>query len=97
MKEIIKFRISKIDKKVLARKAKLSGLSLSEFCRRAALNIEIKTRLTEEETTCYRTLIDYANNFTRIANIYKSRDMISLREECLATSLLIKTHLEKFK
>lgn len=97
MKELIKFRISKIDKKVLAWKAKLTGLSLSEFCRRAALSIQIKARLTEDEILCYITLNNYANNFTRIANFMKNRDMESLAEECLATSSLIKEHLEKFK
>lgn len=97
MKDVVKFRISRLDKKVLSRKAKSSGLSLSEFCRRAALGIEIKNRLTEDEITCYLTLINYTNNFSRIANFIKNRNMKKLAEECLATSSLIKEHLKKFK
>jgi|SRR5699024_9299032 len=95
--EIVKFRISRLYKKVLERKARLAGLSLSEFCRRAAFRIEIKARLTEEEIVCYTTLINYANNFTRIANFMKNRNMEMLAGECLETSKLIKEHLEKFK
>ena len=78
--EIVKFRVSKLDKKVIQHKAAKCGLSVSEFLRRAAFDKEIKTRLTEEEIRCYQTLSNYADNFRRISNLFKAGDVTVMKK-----------------
>ena len=64
--EIIKFRVSKIEQRIIQKKSEKAGLSVSEFLRKLALEKEIKSRLTSEEIECYKTLSKYADNFRRI-------------------------------
>src|SRR5690606_731957 len=47
-REIVKFRCSVYEKKLLHVKAKRSGLSLSEFCRRVTSEKDIRERLSED-------------------------------------------------
>jgi len=92
----IKFRISLFDKKILKLKAKKSGLSLSEFCRKTVFEKEVKERLTEEQIQFYKMLIKYHNNFKSIGNLFKNKDpLFSKKVNELAEE--IKTHLNNYK
>lgn len=95
--QILKFRVTDIEVKLIKYKAKKAGLDVSEFLRRLAFEKEIRARLTPEEIKCYHTLIEYANNFRRIANLIKKNDQKQLKKEVLETAELIKKHLEKLK
>ncbi|MDO6470250.1 mobilization protein MbpA [Maribacter sp. 1_MG-2023] len=93
---ITKFRCTIYEKKLLKIKAKKSGLSLSEFCFRAAFNKEITARLTEEEIEAYKTISTFSRNFTLIGNMFRKRNP-QLSHEVYALSKELKEHLNKFK
>ena len=94
--EIVKFRCSLFEKKLLKIKAKKSGINLSEFCRRSALDVKIIERLSEEHIQLYKMLINYHNNFKSIGNLYKNKDP-KLIEEINRVTSEIKFHLTQFK
>lgn len=94
---VIKFRVSIIEQKIIAKKASKAGLTVSEFLRRLALEKEIKNRLTEEEILCYKSLSKYADNFRRISNLFKLGDVTGMKNETLEASRQIRKHLEKFQ
>lgn len=96
-KKFIKFRVSSIEKRIIQKKAENAGLPVAEFIRRLALDLELKNKLTSEEIECYITLTKYANNFTRIGNLFKLGDITGVKEEAIKTSKLIIEHLNKFK
>jgi len=77
-------------------KARKSGLSISEYCRRAAFDDRIIERLTEDQIEMYKMLIDYQNNFVRIGNMFKKRNP-KLAEEVTRLAREIKDHLYNFK
>ena len=95
--QIIKFRVSKIEQRIIQKKSEKAGLTISEFLRRLALEKEIKSRLTSEEIECYKTLSKFADNFRRISNLFKLGDVTGVKNESLETSKLIRNHIEKFK
>lgn len=72
--DLVKFRCSAFEKKLLLVKAKKSGLSLSEYCRRTAFQQEITERLTDEQLEIYRMLMKYHNNFKWIGNMFRKKD-----------------------
>nr|WP_298924623.1 mobilization protein MbpA [uncultured Allomuricauda sp.] len=95
-REFIQFRCSIYEKKMLKLKAKKAGLSLSEYCRSAALENRIIERLTSEQLEHYAMLVTYKNNFTRIGNMFKKRNPKLAKEvEQLANE--IRMHLYNFK
>ncbi|WP_159519767.1 plasmid mobilization protein [Sunxiuqinia indica] len=98
--QYISFRVSYIEKKAIALAAKETGLSTSEFARRAALNQKVALRFSQEELEVYKNLHTYHRNFKTISNLIKSQhfyknDMI-LRELEEVISL-VKQHLQKFQ
>ncbi len=92
----IEFRCTLFEKKLLKTKAKKAGLSLSEFCRRSALDVKIIERLSEEQISFYKTLITYHNNFKSISNLFKKRDL-NFSKEVKELANEIRTHLKDFK
>lgn len=84
------------EKKLLKIKAKKAGISLSEFCRRAAFEDRIIERLTEEQIRIYKMLIKYENNFKLIGNMFRKRNP-KLANEVIKLSQEIRIHLFKFK
>ncbi|WP_424495332.1 mobilization protein MbpA [Salinimicrobium sp. GXAS 041] len=92
----IKFRCSIYEKKLLKIKAKHSGISLSEFCRRAAHEKEIKERLSEDHIEIYKTLSKFHNNFKSIGNMFRKKDP-KLSREVYKLADEIKTHLQNVK
>lgn len=94
--QIIKFRCTSIEKKLLKNKAKNCGISLSEYFRRVAFNQEIKERLNKDEIEIYRMLVQYHNNFKAIGNMYRKKNP-SLTKAVYELANEIKTHLKKFQ
>ena len=94
--EIIKFRCSIYEKKLLKVKAATCGLTLSEYFRRIAFDQKIIERLTDQEIEIYKMLIRYHNNFKYIGNMFKKRNP-KLTEMVYKLANEIKDHLKKFK
>jgi hypothetical protein len=95
--EFIKIRVSRIEKKIIERKSNKAGLSVSEFVRRLAFEKELKSRLSEEEIECYKSLSKYADNFRRISNLFKLGDVTGMKQETMEVGRLIREHLKKFQ
>ncbi|WP_028890689.1 mobilization protein MbpA [Tenacibaculum sp. 47A_GOM-205m] len=91
----IEFRCSLYEKKLLKVKAKKAGLSLSEFCRKSANEKEISERLTDEQISLYKMLVQYHNNFKSIGNLIKNKHP-DLYQKVYQTADEIKNHLKKF-
>ncbi|MGJ8548386.1 mobilization protein MbpA [Winogradskyella wichelsiae] len=95
-KALVKFRCSVYEKKLLSIKAAASGLSLSEYIRRAVFEKEIKERFKEEHIEIYKMLIKYHNNFKAIGNMYRKRNP-KLTEAVYELANEIKAHLKKIQ
>jgi len=95
-KEIIKFRCTIYEKKVLKVKAKKSGLTLSEYCRKVAFEEKITERLTDEQIDIYKMLVSYHNNFKSIGNMFYKRNA-ELTKTVIQLADEIKNHLKKFE
>ncbi len=93
--EIIKFRCTTYEKKLLIIKAKTTGLTLSEYFRRVAFEQKIVERLTDTEIEIYQMLVKYHNNFKMISNSFKKKDA-KLTQEILEVAKGIKEQLKKF-
>ena len=95
-REYIQVRCSIYEKKLLQRRAARAGISLSEYIRDTAFDKNIVERITPEQVETYQMLVQYKNNFARIANMFKkgnpklAKDVAELAEE-------IRTHLRNFK
>ena len=94
--EIIKFRCTVYEKKVLKVKAKKSGLTLSEYCRKVASEEKIMERLTDEQINIYKMLVSYHNNFKSIGNMFNKRNP-ELTKTVILLADEIKNHLKKFE
>ena len=94
--EIIKFRCTIYEKKVLKVKAKKSGLTLSEYCRKVAFEEKITERLTDEQIDIYKMLVTYHNNFKSIGNMFHKRNP-ELTKTVIQLADEIKKHLKKFE
>ena len=95
-KEFVQFRCSIYEKKLLRVKADRSGLSISEYCRRAAFDDRIIERLTKEQIEMYKMLTKYEINFKRIGNMYRKRNP-KLADEVVQLANEIRKHLLSFK
>lgn len=95
-KEFVQFRCSIYEKKLLRVKAKKSGLSISEYCRRAAFNDRIVERLSEEQIEIYKMLFKYQNNFKLIGNMFRKRNP-KLSDEVVKLADEIRQHLLNFR
>jgi len=95
-REIVKFRCSVYEKKLLHVKAKKSGLSLSEFCRRVTSEKDIKERLSEDHLEIYKSLVKFHNNFKWIGNMFRKKDP-KLSETVYKIAEEIKLHLQRIE
>lgn len=95
-KEFVQFRCSIYEKKLLRVKAVKSGLSISEYCRRAAFDDRIIERLTQEQIEMYKMLTKYETNFKRIGNMYRKRNP-NLADEVVQLANEIRKHLLSFR
>jgi hypothetical protein len=94
--DLVKFRCSVYEKKLLKIKATSCGLTLSEYMRRSLFEKEISERFMEEHISIYKMLIKYHNNFKSIGNMYRKRNP-KLTQEVYDLANEIKTHLKKFQ
>lgn len=94
--DLVKFRCSIYEKKLLKIKAASSGLTLSEYLRRTVFEQTITERFSEEHIQLYKMLIKYHNNFKSIGNMYKRRNP-KLTETVYELANEIKAHLKKFQ
>ena len=94
--DLVKFRCSVYEKKLLKVKAKSCGLTLSEYIRRTVFEQTITERFSEEHIELYKMLIKYHNNFKSIGNMYKKRNP-KLTETVYDLANEIKAHLKKFQ
>ena len=92
----VRFRCSTFERNLLRVKARRSGLSVSEYCRRAAFDDRIIERLSEDQIAMYKMLTDYRNNFVRIGNMYKRKDP-KLAEEVRQLANEIRGHIQNFR
>jgi hypothetical protein len=95
-KEFVQFRCSIYEKKLLRVKADRSGLSISEYCRRAAFDDRIIERLTQEHIELYKMLTKYETNFKLIGNMYRKRNP-KLADEVVRLATDIRGHLLSFR
>ena len=95
-KEFVQFRCSVYEKKLLKVKARKSGLSISEYCRRAAFDDRIIERMTDEQIESYKMLVKYQRNFKLITNMFRKRNP-KLAEEVAQLTKEIRQHLISFK
>jgi len=94
--DLVKFRCSVYEKKLLKVRAKRSGLTLSEYIRRSLFEKEITERFTDEHIELYKMFIKYHNNFKSIGNMYKKRNP-KLTETVYDLANEIKEHLKNFQ
>ena len=94
--DLVKFRCTVYEKKLLKVKSKRSGLSLSEYIRRSLFDQEITERFSDEHIQLYKMLIKYHNNFKAIGNMYRKRNP-KLVETVYNLADEIRTHLKKFQ
>ncbi|MFD1161251.1 mobilization protein MbpA [Hwangdonia seohaensis] len=94
--DLVKFRCSVYEKKLLKVKSSRSGLTLSEYIRRSLFGQEITERFSDEHIEIYKMLIKYHNNFKSIGNMYKKRNP-KLTQEVYDLANDIKKHLKKFQ
>ncbi|ASO06411.1 mobilization protein MbpA [Arenibacter algicola] len=95
-KEFVQFRCSLYEKKLLRVKADRSGLSISEYCRRAAFDDRIIERLTQEQIEMYKMLSRYETNFKLIGNMFRKRNP-KLADEVVHLASEIRRHLLSFR
>jgi len=95
---MLKIRMTGLQKKVVLRSSRLTGLTLSEYCRRSILNQNIYKPFSEEELEIYKDLSTYHINFTRIRNYIQNKGASTeMLYEIDKVLKLIKSHLNKFK
>ncbi|MEO2129049.1 MAG: mobilization protein MbpA [Christiangramia sp.] len=92
--DLVKFRCSSYEKKLLLIKAKKSGLTLSEYCRRSAFGLDITERLSDDQIAIYKTLLQFHNNFKWIGNMFRKKDP-HLASAVYKLAKEIKSHLQK--
>ena len=95
-KEFVQFRCSIYEKKLLRVKADRSGLSISEYCRRAAFDDRIIERLSQEQIEMYKMLSRYETNFKLIGNMFRKRNP-KLANEVVELASEIRRHLLSFR
>lgn len=92
--KIIKFRADAFEEKLIKVKAKESGLSLSDYVRRCALNRTLPKILTTEELEIYKDLKKYHQNFASIGNLFKKGEYPTLVSEIKKVKKELSEHLK---
>lgn len=96
MKRVVtKFRSTIFEKKLIKIKAKNASLSVSEYCRRSAMDKKVVQRFTEEQIEIYQDLAKYHNNFKSIGNMFHKKNP-NLTIEVYKLADEIKKHLNRF-
>jgi len=69
-------RFTKSEYFIVKEKAAVAGNTISNYIRRAAINEQIRTRLTVEETKIARHLVGISNNINQIAKACHDEGML---------------------
>ncbi len=83
-KDRVEIRLTKIEKLILEKKAEKVELSLSEYIRNNCLDIEIKSKFSDEEKEILKMLYDISTELREIKN-NNSIEKISLIDNMLKT------------
>ena len=89
------FRVYSLEKKAIELAAEKSGLAVSDYARQCCLGQPIHARSSQEELDLYRLLVEYRNNFSRISNLIKEREDITIELKQVISN--IDKQLKKFK
>jgi len=92
----IEFTCDSFEFKLIKLKAKESGISRAEYCRKSSLNQKVSYKLTQEEIQIYLMLQKYAVSFKNISNMFKGKNL-ELSNYCLETATEIREHLKKLQ
>lgn len=93
----IKLRLSEEDKKEIEKRAEKTGLSMSEYLRRTALNRKINVRFSDEEIEAWKNLTSISNSLKNLSNILNKENREELILEIKSINEQIKKELQKFK
>lgn len=92
----IHFRVTNFEKLKIEKKAKKAGLTLSDYCRKTALDRKLDYRLSDEELEMFQMLVKYKSNFSRLSNLIREKDPTT-NALILETAKEIGIQLKKFK
>jgi len=95
--QIIKIRVSLLDKELIKINALKAGLSVSQFIIDCALHRVVIPPPSEERITAYTELSKFHRNFTYISNLIKNRNMHEVGLEVSKVSKELCHHLEFIK
>ncbi len=94
--EKIELRVTKLEKKLLEKRADESGLSVSEYLRRAGFGQTIGYKLTPEELGVYKDLSAFHRHFSNLSNLFK-KGHPDFWKETRNVMQIIKDHLKKLE
>ncbi len=94
--EKIELRVTKLEKKMLTKRADDSGLAVSEYLRRAGFGKHVYYKLSPEELAVYKDLHKFHSNFVALSNFFKVNHS-ELYKETQSLISEIKQHLNKFQ
>ncbi|WP_129020669.1 plasmid mobilization protein [Edaphocola flava] len=92
---IIMIRLSPAERIIITNRAKIAGISASEWFRQAAKKAAVKARLSKEEVDYLRSLSGMANNFNQLVKLAHTQGLISLVTECRKHIQQIELLIEK--
>lgn len=89
--EQLHFRVTRLERRVIERKAIACGMNVAEFVRNSALGKEVGYRLTPEEVEAFRNLVQLRTNWSRLGSLIRERKEFTheVRELILLTNQLI--------
>ena len=64
-------------------KAEQAGLSVNEFCHQAAMNCEIRQRISPEMVSAIRDISGIANNVNQIAHKMNTYGIDAVKQQCI--------------
>ncbi|WP_289037698.1 mobilization protein MbpA [uncultured Zobellia sp.] len=94
--QLVKFRCTSYEKKLLKAKANRCNLTLSEYLRKSAMEQAVAERFADDEIEVYKMLVKYHNNFKSIGNMFRGKNE-GLTKMVYEVAKEIKEHLKKFK
>ncbi|NDV67896.1 hypothetical protein [Dysgonomonas sp. 25] len=73
--KVIKFRCTPFEQVLIKHKARHAGVKVSEYCRNQVIKGKVisRPRLSDEEKEFFRALVSHNMNFSRIANLIRSK------------------------
>ncbi|WP_445711615.1 plasmid mobilization protein [Flavobacterium sp.] len=75
-KERIEIRLTKIEKLVLEKKAEKAGFNLSEYIRKCCLDMEIKSKFSDEEKELLKKIYDIGIEYREMRNNASNEEIL---------------------